>query len=156
MAKKKEPNKLQKFIYKHNKAFTWAFIVLLGIVAVLWKIYTGEVELRSDTLFRVGTYEFTWFHAVLLVVSLVLLGFGINAVIRDRSAEQQEIYRQQREESIRLRKEVEEERRQELQDAYDKMKERRNARLAARGDAQQAWTEIPASSPEQEQKQDNA
>lgn len=156
MAKKKEPNKLQKFIYKHNKAFMWAFIIILGIVVVLWRIHTGEVTLRSNALFHVGSYEFTWFHGVLLVVSLVLLGFGINAVIRDRSAEQQEIYRQEREESIRLRKEMEEERRQELQDAYNKMKERRNARLAARGETQQTWTEIPASSPEQEQKQDNA
>lgn len=146
--KKKKPNKLQKFIFKHNKAFTWGFIVVLGVVAVLWKMKSGEVELRSDTLFHVGTYEFTWFHGILLVVSLVLLAFGVNAVIRDRSEKQQEIYREQREEAIRLRKEVEEERRQELQDAYDKMKERRNARLAARGGEQKAWTEIPTAAEE--------
>lgn len=153
---KKELTKMQKFVLKHNKVLMWAFIIILGVVVVLWRIYTGEVTLRSNALFHVGSYEFTWFHGVLLAVSLVLLAFGINAVVRDRSEEQQELYRQQREESIRLRKEVEEERRQELQDAYDKMKERRNARLAARGETQQAWTEIPASSPEQEQKQDNA
>ena len=62
-----------------------------------------------------------------------LLGFGIVALKRDSSEEQQEIYRQEREEAIRLRQEVMAERKQEMQDAYNAMKRRRAERLAAQG-----------------------
>ena len=64
---------------------------------------------------------------------MVLLGFGIVALKRDSSEEQQEIYRQEREEAIRLRQEVMAERKQEMQDAYNAMKRRRAERLAAQG-----------------------
>ena len=69
----------------------------------------------------------------ILQTAVVLLGFGIVAMKRDSSEEQQEIYRQEREEAIRLRQEAMAERKQEMQDAYDAMKRRRAARLAERG-----------------------
>lgn len=89
--------------------------------------------MELDPQIVIGKYEFTWFHLVILAVLVVLLGFGIVALKRDSSEEQQEIYRQEREEAIRLRQEVMAERKQEMQDAYNAMKRRRAERLAAQG-----------------------
>lgn len=128
---KKQSKKIYEGYKKRQKLWNTVLIIFFAVIGVGAAVINGTVEL--DPQLVIGKYEFTWFHFVMLIILLVLLGFGIVALKRDSSEEQQEIYRQEREEAIRLRQEVMAERRQEMQDAYDAMKRRRAERLAAQG-----------------------
>ena len=129
---RKESKKIYEGYIKHQRRWNTIFILFFAASGIGSAVLNGTMEL--DPQIVIGKYEFTWFHLVILVVLVVLLGFGIVALKRDSSEEQQEIYRQEREEAIRLRQEVMAERKQEMQDAYDAMKRRRRAeRLAAQG-----------------------
>lgn len=128
---RKKSKKIYEGYQKHQKQWNLALIIFFAAVGVGLSILNGTMELKPQII--IGRYEFTWFHLVILLVLVVLLGFGIVALKRDSSEEQQEIYRQEREEAIRLRQEAMAERRQEMQDAYESMKRRRAERLAAQG-----------------------
>lgn len=128
---KKQSKKIYEGYKKRQKLWNTVLIIFFAVVGVAAAVINGTVELKPQLV--IGKYEFTWFHFIMLIILLVLLGFGIVALKRDSSEEQQEIYRQEREEAIRLRQEVMAERRQEMQDAYDAMKRRRAERLAAQG-----------------------
>ena len=128
---RKKSKKIYEGYKKHQKQWNLALIIFFAAVGVGLSILNGTMELKPQII--IGKYEFTWFHLVILLVLVVLLGFGIVALKRDSSEEQQEIYRQEREEAIRLRQEAMAERRQEMQDAYESMKRRRAERLAAQG-----------------------
>lgn len=127
----KNDKKIYEGYKKRQKLWNTVLIIFFAVIGVAAAVINGTVELRPQLV--IGKYEFTWFHFVMLIILLVLLGFGVVALKRDSSEEQQEIYRQEREEAIRLRQEVMAERRQEMQDAYDAMKRRRAERLAAQG-----------------------
>lgn len=128
---RKESRKIYEGYKKRQRLWNTIFIVFFAVIGIGSAVLNGTMEL--DPQIVIGKYEFTWFHLVILAVLVVLLGFGIVALKRDSSEEQQEIYRQEREEAIRLRQEAMAERKQEMQDAYDAMKRRRAARLAERG-----------------------
>lgn len=128
---KKQSKKIYEGYKKHQKLWDTALIIFFAVIGVGAAVLNGTLDI--DPQIVIGKYEFTWFHLVMLIVLVVLLVFGVIALKRDSSAEQQEIYRQEREEAIRLRQEVMAERRQEMQDAYDAMKRRRAERLAAQG-----------------------
>ena len=128
---RKESRKIYEGYKKRQRLWNTIFIVFFAVIGIGSAVLNGTMEL--DPQIDIGKYEFTWFHLVILAVLVVLLGFGIVALKRDSSEEQQETYRQEREEAIRLRQEVMAERKQEMQDAYDAMKRRRAARLAERG-----------------------
>lgn len=128
---RKESRKIYEGYKKRQRLWNTIFIVFFAVIGIGSAVLNGTMEL--DPQIVIGKYEFTWFHLVILAVLVVLLGFGIVAIKRDSSEEQQEIYRQEREEAIRLRQEAMAERKQEMQDAYDAMKRRRAARLAERG-----------------------
>ena len=128
---RKNSKKIFEGYRKHQKLWNGIFIVLFAVIGIGLAIANGTVDWNPQLV--IGRYEFTLFHAIMLVVMVVLLGFGIVAIKRDSSEEQQEIYRQERAEAIRLRQEAMAERKQEMQDAYDAMKRRRAARLAERG-----------------------
>lgn len=128
---RKNSKKIFEGYRKHQKLWNGIFIVLFAVIGIGLAIANGTVDWNPQLV--IGRYEFTLFHAIMLVVMVVLLGFGIVALKRDSSEEQQEIYRQEREEAIRLRQEVMAERKQEMQDAYNAMKRRRAERLAAQG-----------------------
>lgn len=128
---RKESRKIYEGYKKRQRLWNTIFIVFFAVIGIGSAVLNGTMEL--DPQIVIGKYEFTWFHLVILAVLVVLLGFGIVAMKRDSSEEQQEIYRQEREEAIRLRQEAMAERKQEMQDAYDAMKRRRAARLAERG-----------------------
>ena len=128
---KKQSKKIYESYKKHQRLWNTVLIIFFAVIGVGAAVLNGTVEL--DPQIVIGKYEFTWFHLVMLIVLAVLLVFGVIALKRDSSEEQQEIYRQEREEAIRLRQEVMAERRQEMQDAYDAMKRRRAERLAAQG-----------------------
>ena len=125
---RKESRKIYEGYKKRQRLWNTIFIVFFAVIGIGSAVLNGTMEL--DPQIVIGKYEFTWFHLVILAVLVVLLGFGIVALKRDSSEEQQEIYRQEREEAIRLRQEVMAERKQEMQDA---MKRRRAERLAAQG-----------------------
>ena len=133
---RKESRKIYEGYKKRQRLWNTIFIVFFAVIGIGSAVLNGTMEL--DPQIVIGKYEFTWFHLVILAVLVVLLGFGIVALKRDSSEEQQEIYRQEREEAIRLRQEVMAERKQEMQDAYNAMKRRRAERqqadrLAAQG-----------------------
>lgn len=128
---RKKSKKIYEGYTKNQRLWNTVLIIFFAAIGVGSAILNGTMELKPQII--IGKYEFTWFHLVILLVLVVLLGFGIVALKRDSSEEQQEIYRQEREEAIRLREEVMAERRQEMQDAYDAMKRRRAERLAAQG-----------------------
>ena len=128
---RKESRKIYEGYKKRQKLWNTIFIVFFAVIGIGSAVLNGTMELDPQIVF--GKYEFTWFHLVILAVLVVLLGFGIVALKRDSSEEQQEIYRQEREEAIRLRQEVMAERKQEMQDDYNAMKRRRAERLAAQG-----------------------
>ena len=128
---RKKSKKIYEGYTKNQRLWNTVLIIFFAAIGVGSAILNGTMELKPQII--IGKYEFTWFHLVILLVLVVLLGFGIVALKRDSSEEQQEIYRQEREEAIRLRQEVMAERRQEMQDAYDAMKRRRAERLAAQG-----------------------
>ena len=128
---RKESRKIYEGYKKRQRLWNTIFIVFFAVIGIGSAVLNGTMEL--DPQIVIGKYEFTWFHLVILAVLVVLLGFGIVAIKRDSSEEQQEIYRQEREEAIRLRQEAMAERKQEMQDAYNAMKRRRAARLAERG-----------------------
>ena len=132
----KNDKKIYEGYKKHQKLWNGIIIVFLFIVAVAVAVLTGQLKLEAQPVV-LGEHPLTWFHWVMLVILVVLLGFGVVALKRDSSEKQQEIYRQEREEAIRLRQEVMEERRQELQNSYEAMKRRRTERLAARQAAEQ-------------------
>ena len=121
---RKNSKKIFEGYRKHQKLWNGIFIVLFAVIGIGLAIANGTVDWNP---------QLTLLHASMMVVMVVLLGFGIVAMKRDSSEEQQEIYRQEREEAIRLRQEAMAERKQEMQDAYDAMKRRRAARLAERG-----------------------
>ena len=123
---RKESRKIYEGYKKRQRLWNTIFIVFFAVIGIGSAVLNGTMEL--DPQIVIGKYEFTWFHLVILAVLVVLLGFGIVALKRDSSEEQQEIYRQEREEAIRLA-----ERKQEMQDAYNAMKRRRAERLAAQG-----------------------
>ena len=165
---RKESRKIYEGYKKRQRLWNTIFIVFFAVIGIGSAVLNGTMEL--DPQIVIGKYEFTWFHLVILAV----LGFGIVALKRDSSEEQQEIYRQEREEAIRLRQEVMAERKQEMQDAYNAMKRRRAERLAAQGMAPTAAqaeatpmptleptatpepTEKPTPDPEQVQRQEQA
>ena len=124
---RKESRKIYEGYKKRQRLWNTIFIVFFAVIGIGSAVLNGTMEL--DPQIVIGKYEFTWFHLVILAVLVVLLGFGIVALKRDSSEEQQEIYRQER----RLRQEVMAERKQEMQDAYNAMKRRRAERLAAQG-----------------------
>lgn len=131
-------------IYRKNKNKwdTLIVAVLFGI-AIGWAVLSGSLKLEAGPVV-IGENPLTWFHWVMLVILFILLGFAIHAMIRDRSAEQQEKYRQQRLEAARLKDEVMAERREEAQAAYEAMKRRRAERLAAKEAADSAGEEQDA------------
>ena len=116
---RKESRKIYEGYKKRQRLWNTIFIVFFAVIGIGSAVLNGTMEL--DPQIVIGKYEFTWFHLVIL------------ALKRDSSEEQQEIYRQEREEAIRLRQEVMAERKQEMQDAYNAMKRRRAERLAAQG-----------------------
>ena len=120
---RKESRKIYEGYKKRQRLWNTIFIVFFAVIGIGSAVLNGTMEL--DPQIVIGKYEFTWFHLVILAVLVVLLGFGIVALKRDSSEEQQEIYRQEREEAIRLRQEVMAERKQEMR--------RRAERLAAQG-----------------------
>ena len=126
---RKESRKIYEGYKKRQRLWNTIFIVFFAVIGIGSAVLNGTMEL--DPQIVIGKYEFTWFHLVILAVLVVLLGFGIVALKRDSSEEQQEIYRQEREEAIRLRQEVMAERKQEMQDAYNAMKRRRAERQQA-------------------------
>ena len=128
---RKKSKKIYEGYQKHQKQWNLVLIIFFAAVGIGLSILNGTLE--WDPQIVIGKYEFTWFHLAILLILIVLLGFGIVALKRDSSEEQQEIYRQEREEAIRLRQEAMAERRQEMQDAYEAMKRRRAERLAAQG-----------------------
>lgn len=128
----KNDKKIYEGYKKHQKLWNTVLIIFFAVIGVGAAVLNGSMEIDIAPIV-IGQYQFTWFHLVMLLVLLVLLGFGIVALKRDSSEEQQEIYRQEREEAIRLRQEVMAERKQEMQEAYDAMKRRRAERLAAQG-----------------------
>ena len=128
----KNDKKIYEGYKKHQKLWNTVLIIFFAVVGVGVAVLNGSMEIDIAPIV-IGQYQFTWFHLVMLLVLLVLLGFGIVALKRDSSEEQQEIYKQEREEAIRLRQEVMAERKQEMQEAYDAMKRRRAERLAAQG-----------------------
>lgn len=128
---RKKSKKIYEGYTKNQRLWNTVLIIFFAAIGVGSAVLNGTMDLKPQII--IGKYEFTWFHLVILLVLVVLLGFGIVALKRDSSEEQQEIYRQEREEAIRLREEVMAERRQEMQDAYDAMKRRRAERLAAQG-----------------------
>lgn len=132
-------------IYRKNKS-KWDTIIVgvLFAVAIGWALLSGTLKIENAGPVVIGEHPLTWFHWVMLVILFILLGFGIYAMIRDRSAEQQEIYRQQRIEAARLKEEVMAERREEAQAAYEAMKRRRAERLAAKEAAESAGEEQDA------------
>ena len=113
---RKESRKIYEGYKKRQRLWNTIFIVFFAVIGIGSAVLNGTMEL--DPQIVIGKYEFTWFHLV---------------IKRDSSEEQQEIYRQEREEAIRLRQEVMAERKQEMQDAYNAMKRRRAERLAAQG-----------------------
>ena len=127
---RKESRKIYEGYKKRQRLWNTIFIVFFAVIGIGSAVLNGTMEL--DPQIVIGKYEFTWFHLVILAVLVVLLGFGIVALKRDSSEEQQEIYRQEREEAIRLRQEVMAERKQEMQDAYNAMKRRRAERQHSR------------------------
>lgn len=137
---RKESRKIYEGYKKRQRLWNTIFIVFFAVIGIGSAVLNGTMEL--DPQIVIGKYEFTWFHLVILAVLVVLLGFGIVALKRDSSEEQQEIYRQEREEAIRLRQEVMAERKQEMQDAYNAMKRRRAERLAAQGLALAAQADV--------------
>ena len=114
---RKNSKKIFEGYRKHQKLWNGIFIVLFAVIGIGLAIANGTVDWNPQLV--IGRYEFTLFHAIMLVVMVVLLGFGIVAIKRDSSEEQQEIYRQEREEAIRLRQEAMAERKQEMQDAAE-------------------------------------
>ena len=130
---RKESRKIYEGYKKRQRLWNTIFIVFFAVIGIGSAVLNGTMEL--DPQIVIGKYEFTWFHLVILAVLVVLLGFGMNlsSVLQVGGEEQQEIYRQEREEAIRLRQEVMAERKQEMQDAYNAMKRRRAERLAAQG-----------------------
>ena len=102
---RKESRKIYEGYKKRQRLWNTIFIVFFAVIGIGSAVLNGTMEL--DPQIVIGKYEFTWFH--------------------------QEIYRQEREEAIRLRQEVMAERKQEMQDAYNAMKRRRAERLAAQG-----------------------
>lgn len=139
---RKESRKIYEGYKKRQRLWNTIFIVFFAVIGIGSAVLNGTMEL--DPQIVIGKYEFTWFHLVILAVLVVLLGFGIVALKRDSSEEQQEIYRQEREEAIRLRQEVMAERKQEMQDAYNAMKRRRAERLAAQADVVDAVEMVEA------------
>ena len=101
---RKESRKIYEGYKKRQRLWNTIFIVFFAVIGIGSAVLNGTMEL--DPQIVIGKYEFTWFHLVILAVLVVLLGFGIVALKRDSSEEQQEIYRQEREEAIRLRQEV--------------------------------------------------
>ena len=132
---RKESRKIYEGYKKRQRLWNTIFIVFFAVIGIGSAVLNGTMEL--DPQIVIGKYEFTWFHLVILAVLVVLLGFGIVALKRDSSEEQQEIYRQEREEAIRLRQEVMAERKQEMQDAYNAMKRRRAERHEKRREPRQ-------------------
>ena len=100
---RKESRKIYEGYKKRQRLWNTIFIVFFAVIGIGSAVLNGTMEL--DPQIVIGKYEFTWFHLVILAVLVVLLGFGIVALKRDSSEEQQEIYRQEREEAIRLRQE---------------------------------------------------
>ncbi len=74
--------------YKNAKDWNTIFIVFFAVIGIGSAVLNGTMEL--DPQIVIGKYEFTWFHLVILAVLVVLLGFGIVALKRDSSEEQQE------------------------------------------------------------------
>ena len=112
---RKESRKIYEGYKKRQRLWNTIFIVFFAVIGIGSAVLNGTMEL--DPQIVIGKYEFTWFHLVILAVLVVLLGFGIVALKRDSSEEQQ----------------VMAERKQEMQDAYNAMKRRRAERLAAQG-----------------------
>ena len=91
---RKESRKIYEGYKKRQRLWNTIFIVFFAVIGIGSAVLNGTMEL--DPQIVIGKYEFTWFHLVILAVLVVLLGFGIVALKRDSSEEQQEIYRQER------------------------------------------------------------
>ena len=72
---RKNSKKIFEGYRKHQKLWNGIFIVLFAVIGIGLAIANGTVEWNPQLV--IGRYEFTLFHAIMLVVMVVLLGFGI-------------------------------------------------------------------------------
>ena len=87
---RKNSKKIFEGYRKHQKLWNGIFIVLFAVIGIGLAIANGTVDWNPQLV--IGRYEFTLFHAIMLVVMVVLLGFGIVAIKRDSSEEQQDFH----------------------------------------------------------------
>ena len=84
----KNDKKIYEGYKKHQKLWNTVLIIFFAVVGVGVAVLNGSMEIDIAPIV-IGQYQFTWFHLVMLLVLLVLLGFGIVALKRDSSEEQQ-------------------------------------------------------------------
>lgn len=149
----KRESKFYKYYRSHQSLCNWLIIGALFGIALIFFFATGTLTPESlgagknENAFF--TVKMTWFSWVMVAVLVVCLIFGIMAMIRDRSDAAQEEIRQDRIEAAKLQREALDERQREIEEAYNRMKERRAARLAAKQAAQNGGEEHTSAAPEE-------
>ena len=71
---RKNSKKIFEGYRKHQKLWNGIFIVLFAVIGIGLAIANGTVDWNPQLV--IGRYEFTLFHAIMLVVMVVLLMMG--------------------------------------------------------------------------------
>lgn len=134
----KKDNKYYRYYRAHRSLCNWIMVGILFAITIIFQFATGLLTpdglkpflgTPDQPLFSTKMTPLAWAIVAVLVVCLAL---AISFMVQNRTDKAQEEIRQEHIEAARLREQVMDERQKELEDAYNRMKERRAARQAAK------------------------